>query len=245
MKFASDGNKKIDSSCSSLQLSHFAQTYTDFAFMVNEFASTRSREIGLPLLIESAEFPLIATTGTAFFVVLAGLRSWREICGCLSGQADLITYMLEKGADVHAETTDGDSPLYLTTYAILNMMHRDLNSLLILIRAGCNINKQNKRGYTPLHRAASKGDKVVIKFLLEHGADPYIANTAGVYPIDCAICAGHIEAAEMLKIKFPSPYVWDVVEPHTPLNIKLGLQSPQRNLLLESSKPRVLRKILM
>ena len=50
--------------------------------------------------------------------------------------------------------------------------------------------------------------------------------------------------AELLKIKFKNPYVWDVVEPHTPPNIQLGLCSPRRNILQESSRRNQFRKIV-
>ena len=38
------------------------------------------------------------------------------------------------------------------------------------ISKGCDINEQNDKGYTSLHRAASKGSIEVIKCLLDQGA---------------------------------------------------------------------------
>ena len=40
---------------------------------------------------------------------------------------------------------------------------------VVSVCAGCSVNKQNGRGYTPLHRAASKGNLKVIKYLLLQG----------------------------------------------------------------------------
>ena len=50
--------------------------------------------------------------------------------------------------------------------------------------------------------------------------------------------AGHREAAELLQIEVDcGEKVWDVVEPHTPSRIRLGLQSPLRKHLALSSRP--------
>jgi hypothetical protein len=55
---------------------------------------------------------------------------------------------------------------------------------------------------------------------------------------------GHVDAAELLKIEVANPHVWDVVDPHTPPRIQLGLQSPPRRHLLESSRKPSLRKVV-
>lgn len=55
--------------------------------------------------------------------------------------------------------------------------------------------------------------------------------------------AGYLEAAKLLKIELPNPYVWDVVEPHTPPHITLGLQSPSRREILLSTRSQVFEKV--
>ncbi|XP_045169176.2 ankyrin-3-like isoform X2 [Mercenaria mercenaria] len=158
------------------------------------------------------------------------------LCACLSGQKGLIKYMLVKGADVTRRTKAGDTALYLATFGILSTSEPDVTVLEELIQSGCDVNSANLAGYTPLHRAAGHGNLNVIQTLLKHGADPYQASCTGIYPIDSAINAGNLHAADLLKINLPNPYVWDVVEPHTPPHIKLGLQSPQRKHLIESTR---------
>nr|AIE16097.1 sex determining protein Fem-1 like protein [Pinctada margaritifera] len=165
------------------------------------------------------------------------------LCACLSSDKALITYMLKKGADVTLRTRNGDSPLYLATYGIVNSRQPDLSLITELVKAGCGVNTQNFSGYTPLHRAASKGDVRVIKALLKLGADPYLCSKSGIYPIDSALNAGHHEAVELLQIKVKNDHVWEVVDPHTPPRIALGLQSPSRRHLLESARPRTASKI--
>ncbi|CAH1788961.1 unnamed protein product [Owenia fusiformis] len=157
------------------------------------------------------------------------------LCSCLSGQRRLIRYLLKYGADLKVCTKDGDSAFYLGTYGVLNSTDNDIAVLKDLLAAGCNVNQRNNRGYTALHRAASKGNKDVVKFLLENGADPYIKSRSGVYPIDSATNAGHLEAAELLEISVKDSNVWDDVDPHTPVKASLGLMSPKRKHLVEST----------
>ncbi|XP_033751876.1 serine/threonine-protein phosphatase 6 regulatory ankyrin repeat subunit C-like [Pecten maximus] len=169
---------------------------------------------------------IIPSTGLSLF-----------LCTCLSGERAAIQYMLKKGADINSTSQDGDTPLYLATFGILNSVTPEVAVLTDLMEAGCDVNKANFRGYTPLHRAASKGSVPVIKCLLTYGADPYQASKAGILPIGNAINAGNLKAAEFLKIHIDNPHVWEVVDPHTPPRIQLGLQSPRRKHLIESSRP--------
>lgn len=46
-------------------------------------------------------------------------------------------FLLNKpGANINAKTVDGDSALYLATYAVLNSVDSDLEGLRVLIKAG-------------------------------------------------------------------------------------------------------------
>ncbi|XP_064648524.1 ankyrin-3-like [Lineus longissimus] len=166
------------------------------------------------------------------------------LCACISGERQLVNFMLEKaGADITVSTKAGDSPLYLATFGIINSEKDQYDLLEDLMKAGCDVNAQNSSGYTCLHRAASKGIVPLIKFLLKHGADPYISNTAGIYPIDSAISASHLHAADLLVIHLKTENVWDIVEPHTPAKADLGLPSPHRKHLIESTKSK--RKVVL
>lgn len=51
--------------------------------------------------------------------------------------------------------------------------------------------------------------------------------------------AGHIEAAEVLQVKLEDPYAWDTRHSSgTPTRARLGLLSPSRKHLIESTAPR-------
>jgi ankyrin repeat protein len=54
----------------------------------------------------------------------------------------------------------------------------------MLIDAGANVNVQNKRGRTPLHRAASDGSVEIARMLIDAGARKDIPNEDGKFPYD-------------------------------------------------------------
>ncbi|GIY50328.1 ANK_REP_REGION domain-containing protein [Caerostris extrusa] len=122
------------------------------------------------------------------------------LCACLSGNADLVSFMIKKGANVHTVSSYGDSGLYLAVYG-LSSKTSDFKILDILLSAGCDINCQNDNGFTVLHLAGSKGNFSLVNYLLEKGADPTIASTDSVLPYDMAVIEGHEEIAQYLKNK--------------------------------------------
>jgi ankyrin repeat protein len=55
----------------------------------------------------------------------------------------------------------------------------------------------NREGQTALHFAAEMGRMAVVRFLLDRGASPLIADAAGRTPIDAA--RGHDEVRALLE----------------------------------------------
>ncbi|XP_078378585.1 uncharacterized protein LOC144661650 isoform X2 [Oculina patagonica] len=158
------------------------------------------------------------------------------LCACLSGDSSLIAYMLNKGADVNSNTACKDSPLHLASFCCATQdVKNGLGVITSLSEAGCNINSKNWLGNTPLTIAASSGKCKLVCHLMSLGADKSICNNDGIYAMDFAINAGHLDAANLLAIDVPNPHVWDIVEPHTPPRVKLGLQSPSKQHLVFSS----------
>ncbi|XP_028393978.1 DNA-binding protein RFXANK-like isoform X2 [Dendronephthya gigantea] len=157
------------------------------------------------------------------------------LCACFSGDERLLRFMLCYGADIHGRTKWADSPLHLVTFTLSSNKNKRFGAIDVLLEAGCDINCKNWIGNTPLSVAASHGNTRLIKYLLRKGADPSIGNNKGIYPIDFANNADNREAADYLKFDVPNPYVWDVIEPHTPPRIKLGLQSPSKQHLVDST----------
>lgn len=158
------------------------------------------------------------------------------LCACLSGNSSLISYMLRKGADVNSCTACKDSALHLASFRCTTQNVTDgLSIITLLFEAGCNINSRNWLGNTPLSIAASSGNCDLVRHLLALGGDKCICNNDGIYAMDFATNAGHLDAANLLALPVSNQHVWDTVEPHTPPRVKLGLQSPCKKHLVYSS----------
>jgi len=56
----------------------------------------------------------------------------------------------------------------------------------LILASGPNTNLPDRNGDTPLHLAASSGNAVTVRLLLEHGADPSLVNAEGKTAWQCA-----------------------------------------------------------
>jgi uncharacterized protein len=127
-------------------------------------------------------------------------------------------YLLEHGADPNIANEGGWSPLYIATdnrnieggdYPTRKPDMDHLEYIKRLLAAGANTNLRmrsstetrtvfthqwlNEEGATPFLRAAQSGDLVLMKLLLEHGADPKMATDYNVTPLMVACGIGWVE----------------------------------------------------
>jgi uncharacterized protein len=68
----------------------------------------------------------------------------------------------------------------------------------MLLQAGSNLN-EGAGGNTALHGAAGFGQTDMVRWLLDHGADPNAIDFNGKTPLELAEQTGHEAAAEMLR----------------------------------------------
>ncbi len=68
----------------------------------------------------------------------------------------------------------------------------------LLLDRGASPNVVQHGGWTPLHQAASHGDRDLVRLLLAHGADPSARSEDGRTPRDMAAAGGHVEVAGLL-----------------------------------------------
>jgi ankyrin repeat protein len=95
-----------------------------------------------------------------------------------NGHLDVVQYLVEHGANVNnANNGRQKSPLLAASWA------RHLDIVEYLLGKGANINAQAFNGFTPVNDAATIGDPVVVKYLVEHGADPRIKDRKGHTPL--------------------------------------------------------------
>jgi uncharacterized protein len=130
----------------------------------------------------------------------------------------LAVFLLEKGAQPNLANEGGWNPLYLATdnrnieagdYPTRKPDMDHLDYIKRLLAAGANPNLRMhsstetrtvfthqwlyEEGATPFLRAAQSGDVVLMKLLLEHGADPSIATDHKVTPLMVASGIGWVE----------------------------------------------------
>jgi ankyrin repeat protein len=127
-------------------------------------------------------------------------------------------YLLQHGADPNIQNVGGWSPLYIATdnrniergeYPTRkpDMDHLEYIKLLLAAKANPNVRMHSstetrtvftnqwlfEEGATPFLRAAQSGDIVLMKLLLEHGADPSIPTDHKVTPLMVASGIGWVE----------------------------------------------------
>jgi len=127
-------------------------------------------------------------------------------------------YLLERGADPNLANEGGWTPLYIATdnrnieggdYPTRqpDMDHLEYIKRLLVAHANPNLRMRSstetrtvfthqwllEEGATPFLRAAQSGDVVLMKLLLEHGADPSISTAGRVTPLMVASGIGWVE----------------------------------------------------
>ena len=117
------------------------------------------------------------------------------------GHEDVVSALVEIGANVNAVSKNGFTPLVFATprttptsiklllaagadpnytlpsgtkLLIVAMAYRHTAAALALLDGGADFNVRDRAGNSPLHVAAQVGDLPVVKKLLENGADPNV-----------------------------------------------------------------------
>lgn len=117
------------------------------------------------------------------------------------GHLDLVKFLLENKADVHAQTQTGDTAL---TYACENG-HTDVAEVLLYF--GAELEHLSEGGRTPLMKACRAGHICTVKFLIQKGADVNRQTTNNDHtPLSLACAGGHQQVVELLLTNGADPY---------------------------------------
>jgi uncharacterized protein len=116
------------------------------------------------------------------------------------GQPAAVNALIAAGADVNAAAKN---PLKVAALHAA-VAGGKLDIVKAVLEAGGDPNAQQQSGFRPIHEAGTKANRALAELLLTHGADPSLANDAGVNAIDLAREKGHAEFADWLASKKPT-----------------------------------------
>ncbi len=85
---------------------------------------------------------------------------------CRAGRPETVTSLIANGADPNLADADGNTPLHHAALCA------DAGVAAILVDAGAAMEVRNREQVTPLARAAGAANWPLVRFLLEHGAQP-------------------------------------------------------------------------
>ncbi|MCU4670981.1 ankyrin repeat domain-containing protein [Microbacterium fluvii] len=115
------------------------------------------------------------------------------IAAAARGDLDEVRSLLQDGDVVDTTTADGASALHLAA----SRSHLDVCAALIT--AGATVDLLDVAGETPLFGALRSGEGVVLRYLIDHGADPFGRETDhGMLAIHQAASGPNIDALALL-----------------------------------------------
>ncbi|QLQ32792.1 MAG: ankyrin repeat domain-containing protein [Candidatus Thiothrix singaporensis] len=111
-----------------------------------------------------------------------------------AGDANMVTSLLQQGADAKTATASGETALHAAVAA------GSLPTVTLLVAHGANVNAATNNGWTPLHHAARFSRPDIANYLRQQGADPKAATNGNPpkTPVQMALDQGDLRTARIL-----------------------------------------------
>lgn len=134
--------------------------------------------------IEMARLRITAGDDVNSVECLSGRTPLHAATRC--GHTEIVSLLINQGADVNLADRGGFTPLYLAS----QQGHSEIVKLLV--DHGARINDAaGPFGASPLHMATNNKHIKLVKLLIANGADPNLADSRGVTPLNSAIYDNH------------------------------------------------------
>ena len=113
---------------------------------------------------------------------------------CQNGSTDMVRYLVEeKKCGFNVANNKGELPLHLAC------KHRYSKTIVRLVSVGCDVNRQDEAGNTPLHMAFQNGSTDIVQYLVEEKkCDVNVANNKGELPLHLA--CKHMSGKEIVRL---------------------------------------------
>mmetsp|Transcript_39687 Transcript_39687/g.66609 ORF Transcript_39687/g.66609 Transcript_39687/m.66609 type:complete len:159 (+) Transcript_39687:513-989(+) len=107
---------------------------------------------------------------------------------------------MEMGADVRARDHLGHTPLHLAAHGLGHVDGGQVDTIRLLAELCGDVHAQGKKGLTPLHHAADRGNVKAVRVLVEEmGADVHSQTTTRrSTPLHAAAGEGYLEIVRVL-----------------------------------------------
>ena len=132
------------------------------------------------------------TTQTASFE----LGDWHDIVAWRTVSPEDVTRCLDAGVDIHSRDSHDATALHHAAW------HGNLQAVVVLIKAGANIETIDARGWTPLHTAvqqAGERNTLVVNLFLDAKAKVNVADIYGESPLHEAVT--HCEPGDEERVQ--------------------------------------------